>query len=134
MNKEEAIRFAGLMESYLNIPSFVCEYIEKDLINGKYRETIEYVIQRRNEIETKEDYKSYQDIINMYLELQQENKQLKYKYYQLLDDEELLQMKIDKAIKYIKDNNLIKVNKEYLPDGIINVKDYKLLEILKGGE
>ena len=34
MDKEKAICFAGLMESYLNIPSFVCELIEKKLIDG----------------------------------------------------------------------------------------------------
>ena len=28
MSEENRIRFAGLMEAYLNIPSFVCELIE----------------------------------------------------------------------------------------------------------
>lgn len=55
MNKEDAIRFAELMEDYLNIPSFVCEYIEQALIDGKYKEVIEYIIQRRNEIEQGSD-------------------------------------------------------------------------------
>lgn len=50
MNKEDAISFASLMEDYLKIPSFVCEYIEQALIDGKYKEVIEYIIQRRNEI------------------------------------------------------------------------------------
>ena len=40
MDKEKAICFAGLMESYLNIPSFVCELIEKKLIDGKSEEVI----------------------------------------------------------------------------------------------
>ena len=71
MNKEEAISFAGLMEEYLNIPSFVCEMIQQQLEENKYKEVIEYVIQRRNELESKENYKSYQDMIKMYLELQQ---------------------------------------------------------------
>ena len=31
MDKEKAIRFAGLMEDYLNIPSFVCEMIQQQL-------------------------------------------------------------------------------------------------------
>ena len=51
MNKEEAIRFAGLMEDYLNIPSFVCEMIQQQLEENKYKEVVEYVIQRKNEIE-----------------------------------------------------------------------------------
>lgn len=51
MNKENAIRFASLMEDYLQIPSFVCEEIEKALIDGRYKEIIEYIIQRRNELE-----------------------------------------------------------------------------------
>lgn len=55
MNKENAIKFAGLMEDYLNIPSFVCEYIAKALIDGSYREVIEYIIQRRTELEQGSD-------------------------------------------------------------------------------
>lgn len=55
MNKEKAIEFASLMEDYLNIPSFVCEYIEKALISGKYEEVINYIIQRRKEIEQGSD-------------------------------------------------------------------------------
>ena len=51
MKRENAIRFAGLMEDYLNIPSFVCEYIEKALMEESYKEVIDYIIQRRNEIE-----------------------------------------------------------------------------------
>ena len=54
MNKEESIYFAGLMEDYLNIPSFICESIEQDLINGKYKEVIEYIIQRKNEQKERE--------------------------------------------------------------------------------
>lgn len=53
MNKEMAIEFAGLMEDYLNIPSFVCEYIEQALISEKYEEVINYILQRRKEIEKK---------------------------------------------------------------------------------
>ena len=54
MNKERAIKFASLMEDYLNIPSFVCEYIEQSLISGKYEEVINYIIQRRKELELKQ--------------------------------------------------------------------------------
>lgn len=55
MNKEEAIRFAGLMEEYLHIPAFVCEMIQDQLENNNYKEVVEYVIKRRNEIENKDD-------------------------------------------------------------------------------
>ena len=47
MNKEDAIYFAGLMEDYLHIPSFLCETIEKKIIDEKYKEVIEYIIQRK---------------------------------------------------------------------------------------
>ena len=59
MSEEEAIKFAGLMEDYLNIPSFVCEMIEKQLEDNKYKEVVKYIIQRRNEIESKENYISH---------------------------------------------------------------------------
>ena len=77
MNRERAIYFAGLMEEYLNIPSCVCENIENELINEKYNKVINYVIDRRKELENKANYKTHQEIINMYLELQQQNKILK---------------------------------------------------------
>lgn len=64
MIKEEAIYFAGLMASYLDIPSFVCEIIEKKLIEGKYQEVIEYIIQRKRELE-------YEDIRRAVKELEE---------------------------------------------------------------
>ena len=76
MSEENRIRFAGLMEEYLNIPSFVCELIEKQLQDNKYKEVIEYIVQRRNEIENKEYYLSEQEKINRYLYLQQKVEQL----------------------------------------------------------
>lgn len=76
MSEENRIRFAGLMEEYLNIPSFVCELIEKQLQDNKYKEVIEYIVQRRNEIENKEYYLSEQEKINRYLYLQQKIEQL----------------------------------------------------------
>ncbi len=76
MSEENRIRFAGLMEEYLNIPSFVCELIERQLQDSKYKEVIEYIVQRRNEIENKEDYLSEQEKINRYLYLQQKVEQL----------------------------------------------------------
>lgn len=55
MNKENAIYFAGLMEDFLNIPSFVCEMIQLELEEGCYEEVIEYIIQRKKEIQKKEN-------------------------------------------------------------------------------
>ena len=81
MDKERAIYFAGLMEEYLNIPSCVCENIENELINEKYYKVINYVINRRKELENKVNYKTYREITNMYLDLQN---------------------RIEKAIEYIK--------------------------------
>ena len=77
MSRERAIYFAGLMEDYLNIPSCVCENIENELINEKYNKVINYVIDRRKELENKANYKTHQEIINMYLELEQQNKKYK---------------------------------------------------------
>ena len=51
MNKENAIKFASLMEDYLNIPAFLCERIEKKLKENKYEEVIEFIIYRRKELE-----------------------------------------------------------------------------------
>ena len=65
MNKEDSIRFAGLMEDYLNIPSFVCEMIQQQLEENKYKEVVEYVVQRRNEIESKPDFISDRNAITM---------------------------------------------------------------------
>ena len=60
MNKEEAIYFAGLMQIYLNIPSFVCENIEKKLIDENYKEVIEFIINRTKELKEKQKDKKYQ--------------------------------------------------------------------------
>lgn len=54
MNKEDAIYFAGLMQDYLHIPSFICEIIEKKLQKGNYQEVVEFIIQRKKELESKE--------------------------------------------------------------------------------
>ena len=64
-HKEDSIRFAGLMEDYLNIPSFVCEMIQQQLEENKYKEIVEYVIQRRNEIESKPEFISDRNAITM---------------------------------------------------------------------
>ena len=60
MNRKEAIYFAGLMEFYLNIPSFVCEYIEKKLIDENYKEVIEFIINRTKELKEKQKDTKYQ--------------------------------------------------------------------------
>ena len=62
MKKEDAIYFAGLMEDYLHIPSFLCETIEKDLSDGKYKEVIEYIIQRKRELEENSYFKNTEEM------------------------------------------------------------------------
>lgn len=47
MEKEDARYFAGLMEDFLSIPAFVCEKIEINLIQGNYKEVVEFVIKRK---------------------------------------------------------------------------------------
>ena len=47
MAVEDAIVFAGAMEDLLNIPSLVCELIEKKLTEGKYEEVVRYVVERK---------------------------------------------------------------------------------------
>lgn len=67
MNKEKAICFAGLMESYLNIPSFVCELIEKKLIEGKSEEVIEYIVNRKAELNEKVLVENKVQFVSQYL-------------------------------------------------------------------
>ena len=117
MSEENRIRFAGLMEEYLNIPSFVCELIEKQLQDNKYKEVIEYIVQRRNEIENKEYYLSEQEKINRYLYLQQkveqlekENKKLKY----LADDSKTMKAFIVEHNKVEQLENIRKEAIEYI--------------------
>lgn len=50
MDSNDAIMFAGLMEDFLNIPSLVCELIEKKLTEGKYEEVIRYIIERKKKM------------------------------------------------------------------------------------
>jgi len=50
MDKNDAIKFACLMEDYLEIPSIVCELIERKLTEGKYEEVIKYIINRKDEL------------------------------------------------------------------------------------
>lgn len=51
MNKEDAVFFAGQMESFLDIPSMFCEKIEKMLAEGKAMEVCEYIVRRRRSLE-----------------------------------------------------------------------------------
>ena len=55
MEKGMARAFAALMESYLDIPSSVCELIEHKLTKGECAEVIEYVVQRKRELKLKEE-------------------------------------------------------------------------------
>ena len=116
MNKERAIYFAGLMEEYLNIPFCVCENIENELINEKYNKVINYVIDRRKELENKSNYKTHKEIINMYLKLQKKKK--KYKevidkainnsqywidYYTRLNSDERIALRLQENIDILKE-------------------------------
>ena len=49
MEKERAIIFASLMQNVLNIPSMVCEAIERKLIKGDYEEVVNFVVDKRIE-------------------------------------------------------------------------------------
>lgn len=50
LDKNEARKFAGLMEDYLDIPSIVCELIEEKLTEGNYEEVIKFIIKRKDEL------------------------------------------------------------------------------------
>ena len=121
MNKENAIRFAGLMEEYLNIPAFVCEMIEQQLEENKYKEVVEYIIQRRNEIENKPDYMTEQEKIKIFESRENEITRLNNI--------------IDELEKALKDHQDIKVKchyKEYWVE-VSEVLD-KLKELKEGNK
>ena len=61
-----------------------------------------------------------------------ERKQYDYEDY-LLNKNEQLQQRIDKAIEFIKEHNIVGMNKEYLPRGYECCYSGELMEILKGG-
>lgn len=50
MNKQDARYFAGKMEDILNIPAFVCEKIEQELINEDYESVCKFILNRLKEI------------------------------------------------------------------------------------
>ena len=54
------------------------------------------------------------------------------KYFDLYAGEIYYKSRIDKAIEYIKENNVITTNKEYLPNGMSYCCDKQLLDILQG--
>lgn len=49
MKTGQAIEIVGQLEDFLNIPSFLCEYLQKELEEEHYQEVIEYIIERKNE-------------------------------------------------------------------------------------
>ncbi|MBQ5695644.1 MAG: hypothetical protein IIV48_03210 [Clostridium sp.] len=114
MSEENRIRFAGLMEAYLNIPSFVCELIEKQLQDNKYKEVIEYVVQRRNEIENKVSYLSEQEKINQYLDLQQKVEQL-----------EKENKTLNSVLETLKETNSLLINQKYKLEYELDTLDNK---------
>ena len=46
MEKSDARVFAGAMEDLLDIPSFLCEAIEAYLVNDRYQDVCEFVVNR----------------------------------------------------------------------------------------
>lgn len=61
---------------------------------------------------------------------EQDKYDLEYQVKLLLENETKLKKEKYEAIEYIKENNMIVVNKEYLPDGISTMYDYEILKIL----
>lgn len=55
MDINEARKFAGYMEDFLEIPAMVCEIIEAKLVAGKYEEICRYIVQRKTELEEGND-------------------------------------------------------------------------------
>ena len=56
----------------------------------------------------------------------------KNQYDRLLREKCKYEHRIEKAVEYIKEHNMIVVNKEYIPDGISTAYDYELMNILNG--
>jgi uncharacterized protein (UPF0305 family) len=109
MNKEEAIYFAGLMEFYLNIPSFVCENIEKKLIDENYKEVIEFIINRTKELKEKQKDTKYQ---------------MEIAYETINKQKEVL----DKIKEYIKNTEELYLVENYEEEGLMTpIKNIKEL-------
>ena len=53
MEKGVARQFVCLMADYLNIPPFICEKMESQLIKGEYEDVINFVVKSKKEIEKK---------------------------------------------------------------------------------
>ena len=49
MTKQDARDFAGRMEDILNIPAFVCEKMEQELIDGKFESVCIFILNRLKE-------------------------------------------------------------------------------------
>lgn len=67
-------------------------------------------------------------------DLKREIRLLKAANKELFNINKDLQQRIDKAIEYIKEHNIIGMNKEYLPRGYECCYSGELMEILKGCE
>ena len=65
MEKGVARQFVCLMADYLDIPSFVCEKMESQLIKGEYEDVINFVVKRKKEIEKN---------TTMYIDMMEEEK------------------------------------------------------------
>ena len=94
-----------------------------------FKENADYKRLSVDEIITLRDY-----ITN----LQEENKELKEDKSKMFEtavkrNNQLLD-RIDKAIEFIEEHNIIGTNKEYLPSGIEKCYSLELMEILKGSD
>ena len=130
MNKEETIRFAGLMEDYLNIPSFVCEMIQQQLEENKYKEVVEYVVQRRNEIESKPDFISDRNAITMLVnQNEQKDKEIE-RLNNIIEEKTYLYNKLSTESEYTinKLNNIINELEKDIKD---ELKKYNRQKYLK---
>ena len=66
------------------------------------------------------------------LEYIDELEHIKEEYIKSLDKLDVLDNRIDKAIEFIEEHNIIGTNKEYLPSGIEKCYSLELMEILRG--
>ena len=65
-------------------------------------------------------------------ELRQYSAKLMADNITLMEDNKILMNRINKAIEFIEEHNIIGTNKEYLPSGIEKCYSLELMEILKG--
>ena len=101
---------------------FVCE--ERDKLQ-KRNEELEKVLHKIHINGVEEENTSV-------LDLMKENNELLEETYELTQLWKKEVEKRRKVVEYIKEHNMIVVNKEYLPDGISTAYDYELMNILEG--